>query len=461
MSTNWQQPAKAWEGFLRDLLTVRDDLICTYKNAWYRGHSSSAYGLWPTLLRPDLPARRSEQIDRDVVKPMLKQQIRAHVDRLKWLRANEPANLDAIGDHVRLKSHLDTQIVQINQQATASFVRGEREAFREYAFRAGWESSTSSWTILAEMRHLGIPTRLLDWTESLDTALAFAVQPIATALNELWTECENAKQLLKKRALHYLPNVVVPRLRTAVAGDQFPCFLGEHFPEPCVWVLNPYTAGQAALDQASKSQVSLKSHSDHRYQELLDQLGTDRVVLNFDRMAELDYERCFVHPRAPQWPFELPIPAHVSWIHPYHKAQRGQFTIHGTKRDAVNELLSSHVVRPVPLPVEAACYWVRTQRVSNESWFLKLFPSPDMIARDVADRFVNTVSVPCWLAKLARGRAIECNPALAGQSDFEIHQWLTNTTTWNQGTLAELKEYRVPAFDMWKRRLAIAGFVYH
>src|SRR3954470_4180404 len=53
----------------------------------------------------------------------------------------------------------------------------EQELFNEYerwSVRLG-DEGTSDWDILVDMQHYGIPTRLLDWTDVLGIAIAFAL----------------------------------------------------------------------------------------------------------------------------------------------------------------------------------------------------------------------------------------------------------------------------------------------
>jgi hypothetical protein len=45
---------------------------------------------------------------------------------------------------------------------------------------------SSSWEALFAMRHEGIPTRLLDWTENLGTALFFALDSVTLDSPEIW-----------------------------------------------------------------------------------------------------------------------------------------------------------------------------------------------------------------------------------------------------------------------------------
>jgi hypothetical protein len=48
------------------------------------------------------------------------------------------------------------------------------EQYKRYAHKF-FDKRQSDWEILFDMQHYGIPTRLLDWTESLGIALAFAL----------------------------------------------------------------------------------------------------------------------------------------------------------------------------------------------------------------------------------------------------------------------------------------------
>src|SRR5689334_11526571 len=43
--------AKEWQSVLAKLASARQAVRCTRSNAWYRGHTSPAYQLTPTILR--------------------------------------------------------------------------------------------------------------------------------------------------------------------------------------------------------------------------------------------------------------------------------------------------------------------------------------------------------------------------------------------------------------------------
>jgi hypothetical protein len=54
-------------------------------------------------------------------------------------------------------------------------IGGERELFDQYVLHSGKVATGASWSVLAEMRHHGVPTRFLDWTDRLYVALYFAL----------------------------------------------------------------------------------------------------------------------------------------------------------------------------------------------------------------------------------------------------------------------------------------------
>src|SRR5262249_42484658 len=108
----------------------------------------------------------------------------------------------------------------------------------EYRFRSG-VFHQSSWQTLAEMQHYGVPTRLLDWTESFTFALAFALQDYVQILEREWTvERSKFSGQGKHRRLEY----------HAIAAPQ-----SNNEPKvPTLWILNPYrmasdTAGEPIL----------------------------------------------------------------------------------------------------------------------------------------------------------------------------------------------------------------------
>ncbi len=100
----------AWDEFMASIHEAEKEVSAHGKGAWYRGHRDGQWKLTPTLLRSPKGVLREETL------------------------------------------------------------------FAEVRFRGAKfiSAAKSDWEVAALMQHLGVPTRLLDWTESLFVAIYFA-----------------------------------------------------------------------------------------------------------------------------------------------------------------------------------------------------------------------------------------------------------------------------------------------
>ena len=139
-------------------------------------------------------------------------------------------------------------------------------------------NAKNSWEQLALLQHYEIPTRLLDWSSSLTSALFFAL-----------LKC------LKCDRIHNCQ-----RLRKSCEGN------------PVIWVLDPYKMHQAFYggDPAAVVQLAVT-------------IGVDAVP---------DYKTEFVVKEAPanDWPYTAgpPIFMEIPWVSARMRSQKGYFTFH-------------------------------------------------------------------------------------------------------------------------------------
>ena len=200
------------------------------------------------------------------------------------LKKSLQSNLGPINqaDILSLYNHNQDQLVLAKQRIAdaerdltplRSPVAGERDLFDEFVFRAGKSHADPSWQILAEMRHHGIPTRLLDWTDRLDIALYFSLESFASHIANIDSY-----------------------------DDQLE--IASKLPTPCVWVLNPYALSKRVTGRTSIWDIAREPSYDYYSRTLLQR----------------------------NWPFEQPIPIYPPTRIERIRAQRGYFTVFGNEK---------------------------------------------------------------------------------------------------------------------------------
>jgi hypothetical protein len=219
----------AWGAFLAEIQKAERQLKCQpYSERFYRGHADGAWPLLPTLLR---------------------------------------------------------------RYTTEEDVReAESSLFFEFQARARelHHLQLTDWDVLFFMRHHGVPTRLLDWTETLGIALYFAL--------------ENYRSDATRAEKH----------------------------TPCVWVMNPFL-----LNGHGKGEEDLFTPRNLGWEE--------------DEDTYYDYGEILVDPDWIDW--EEPLAIYPQQKPARMGAQRGWFTIHGSDVAAIEEQCD-YAVRKVAIPEE-------------------------------------------------------------------------------------------------------------
>jgi FRG domain len=201
---------RQWEEFLNIIPTVKDNLgLRGTEECFFRGHGDRTWKLQPTLLRE--------------------------------------AERRGLGRR--------------------AYVELEGDLFWEFQARAQDLHSLNldDWDYLFFMRHHGVYTRLLDWTEALGVAIYFAIED-------------------------------------HIYGD------GSKSSSPCIWVLNPYALNQYEGAWNARDLVS------PRYLGYID----DDTILDYGELVEED-----------GFHWTLPVSIYPIQRSNRVRAQRGWFTIHG------------------------------------------------------------------------------------------------------------------------------------
>ncbi len=330
---SWAEGQAAWSQFLEDVEKKRAEIYCSVSNAWFRGQEDSTWSLVTSLFRHEHRTdadteKRIKDIDSGIkeAKEHLgkcqKRLARISYDLAQLRKTDAPVPTDVEQELTKRRAQSDRwkkDLTRLTQQKRVleAVHYGEREAFVEFAFRAG-HAETCSWEVLAEMQHYRAPTRLLDWSEVLAISVYFALKSYIRELMQIWEPKPEPGQGL---------------LLEPEADGRLAFCCPKSLPVPRVWILNPYRLSRLARKENALWDPTRDQRHDY-------------------------FESLFVNY---SWEFELPVPIYIPWRNARIAAQRAMFTVQGLNTQSLDIQLGlkNDVLRYVDLKPEAAVYGVK------------------------------------------------------------------------------------------------------
>lgn len=307
MDRNWAIAKREWDDFLLEINILRKKVGCQSRSGWFRGVKKSSYELLPTAYR-----------DHFTVASLLEDVSRHDVIKLIKRKDNRAANaIDDLNRSGKLSVQYAKFILDGFKHATEQqeadlaianllgSILGERDAFHEFYNRSR-TTDASSWFVLAGMRHHGVPTRLIDWTESLLVSVYFALEKYVEYLVPKWRKIKTW------------------------SGDFPPFIMPKHLSIPGVWILNPF--------------------------HLAEESGIIGIIPYPDMPPVPDYYQSILTNKT--WPFRKAIPLHAPKAVARMESQRGHFTVHGNDSAPLEQQVKRNrgILERAFIPKRAAVY---------------------------------------------------------------------------------------------------------